>query len=452
MKVSPIDSQTGTLAPLLHLVWPVLIEQLLVMLVGFSDTLLAGHYLSESHLAAMTVISYALWLMTNLFSVVAIGALAMVARFKGARDPAAANRVVGQSFVLGTLFAILFTTIAVLGSNYVAAALGLEGDAAPLATRYLNILVPMLPLMMLEAIGIACLRGAGDMVTGLVAMILVNVTNIAISWGLVSGAGPLPTLGWDGLAIGTACGHALGGLIPFIVLLRGRVGLRIQPRLLKPDTELMRRILRIGVPGGIDVLSLVFLQLVFLSFISRLSTDELAAHGVAIRIESIAYLPGYAFQIAAATLSGQFLGAKEYRRATRSIVVACVLNGGLLTVAGLVLFFGAEPLVALFLNSQQTGVLAIAPALLQIVSVAMPPLAIMQVLTGALRGAGDTRWPLAVTFLGFLGVRLPLAYLFVIAWQWGVNGAWYAMVIDLLLRCLLVGVRFVHGGWKRVGV
>ena len=129
----------------------------------------------------------------------------------------------------------------------------------------------MLPLMMLEAIGIACLRGAGDMITGLVAMIMVNVVNITVSWSLVSGAGFFPELGWDGLAIGTACGHALGGLIPLAVLLRGRFGLRIERRLLRPEPDLMRRILKIGVPGGMDVLSIVFLQLVFLSIVSGLS-------------------------------------------------------------------------------------------------------------------------------------------------------------------------------------
>lgn len=452
MKTTVLRDQPGTLRPLLALVWPVLAEQLLVMLVGFSDTLLAGHYLDESHLAAMTVISYALWTMTNLFSIVAIGALAMTARFVGASDRPAANRVVNQSLLLGGILAAAFTTAGLLWGERFAAALGLAGEPAELAGRYLKILIPMLPLMMCEAIGIACLRGAGDMITGLVAMIMVNVVNITVSWGLVSGAGFFPELGWDGLAIGTACGHALGGLIPLAVLLRGRFGLRIERRLLRPEPDLMRRILKIGVPGGLDVLSIVFLQLVFLSIISGLSTDELAAHGVAIRIESIAYLPGYAFQVAAATLAGQYLGAKDYRRASRSVWVACAVNGGLLTVAGLVLLLGAPYLVALFLNPQQTGVLAIAPSLLRIVSIAMPPLALMQVFTGALRGAGDTRWPLLVTILGFLGVRLPLAYLFVSTWHWGVQGAWYAMVIDVLVRCALIGFRFLHGGWKRVEV
>jgi Na+-driven multidrug efflux pump len=107
--------------------------------------------------------------------------------------------------------------------------------------------------------------------------------------------------------------------------------------------------------------------------------------------------------------------------------------------------------VHLFVTNQ-AGVAAVTPQLLRIVSVAMPPLAILQVLTGALRGAGDTAWPLLFTFLGFLAVRLPLAYLLAIHWHWGVAGAWYAMVADMIFRCALVVFRFLHGGWKKVEV
>jgi putative MATE family efflux protein len=440
------------LLPLLKRVWPVLAEQVLVMLVGFSDTLLAGRYLNPAHLAAMTVISYALWMLTNLFAAVSIGALAMVARFVGAGDWPLANRVAHQAYLLGGLLAILFTTCGVVWGDHLAGALQLSAEPAELASRYLRFLFPMLPLIMCEAVGIACLRGAGDMVTGLVAMIMVNVVNVAVSWSLVAGVGPIEAWGWDGLAVGTACGHALGGLIPLAVLARGRAGLRLRPRMFRADADLMRRILRIGLPGGIDVLSLVGLQLAYLAIVNRLTTDEVAAHGVAIRIESLAYLPGYAFQVASATLVGQYLGAGNPRRAARTVLVACATSGTMLAGVGLLLYFAAGPLVGVFLGAEQQSVGAIAPRLLQIVSVAMPPLALVQVLTGALRGAGDTRWPLAFTFIGFLGVRLPLAWLLVIAWQWGINGAWYAMVADVLVRCALVSFRFLHGGWKQIEV
>ena len=451
MKASTSDSP-GTLRPLLRLVWPVLVEQVLVMLVGFSDTLLAGHYLLPTHLAAMTVISYVLWMLTNLFSFVSIGAVAMTARFVGGRDFAMANRVVSQSFILGAVIAAVFTAIGLALAGRFMSLLQLEGEPAALATRYLRVLVPMLPLMMLEAVGIGCLRGAGDMVTGLVTMIVVNAVNVTVAWSLLLGLGPLPQLGWDALPISTACGHALGGLIPFCVLLYGRFGLRIEWARLRPDRDLMRRILRIGVPGGIDVLSIVVCQLVFLSIVNSLSTDEVAAHGVALRIESLAYLPGYAFQLAAATLAGQYLGAGDPRGDWRIVVTACLTSGTLLTVAALVLFFGGGPLVALFLNPDQANVAAIAPELLAIVAFALPPLALLQVLTGALRGAGDTRWPLAFTFIGFLGVRIPLAYVLIHVCGYGIRAAWYALTVDVIIRCVLIVIRFFQGGWKRIEV
>ena len=442
----------GTLRPLLRLVWPVLAEQVLVMLVGFSDTVLAGHYLEPKHLAAMTVISYALWMLTNLFTFVSIGALAMTARFVGARDWLSANRVTNQAYVLGAMLAAAFTTCGLALAGHLATLLQLEGEPAELATHYLRFLMPMLPAIMAESIGIACLRGAGDMVTGLVTMILVNVVNVSVAWSLLLGAGPLPQLGWDALPIGTACGHAMGGCIPLAMLVRGRAGLRLQWSLLRPDPQLMRRILRIGVPGGVDVMSIVICQFMFISIVDRLGTVAVAAHGVAIRLESLAYLPGYAFQVASATLCGQYLGARNYRQATRSVLTACATSGSMLLGAGLLLLFGSRQLVDLFLGPDQTDVAQLAPRLLQIVSFAMVPLALYQVFTGALRGAGDTRWPLAFTFIGFLGVRLPMAYLLAHAWGWGVEGAWYAMVADVLLRCSLVSYRFLHGGWKRIEV
>ena len=447
-----VSQSSGTLRPLVRLVWPVLVEQLLVMMVGFSDTILAGHYLAPQHLAAMTLVSYMIWFLTNLFSFVSIGAVAMTARFVGAQDWQNANRVVNQSFLLGGILAVAYTVAGLLFGGRLSSLLQLEGESAALATRYLYCLIAVMPMMMLESVGNGCLRGAGDMVTGLVTMIVVNVINVAVSWSLLLGLGPLPELGWDGLAIGTACGHFVGGLIPLSRLLRGRAGLRIRRAMLVPDRDLMRRILRIGVPGGVDTLSITTCQLVFLSMVDRLGTVAAAAHGVAIRVESLAYLPGYAFQLAAATLAGQYLGARDYHRANRSVLMACATSGGLMIGVSLSFFLFAGPLVDIFLGADQEDVAAVAPGLLKIIAVALPTLALTQVLTGALRGAGDTRWPLVFTFIGFLIVRLPMTWLVTQRWDWGIEGAWYAMAADIIVRCALITARFLTGGWKRVEV
>jgi putative MATE family efflux protein len=445
-----IDSP-GTLRPLLRAALPVLAEQVLHMLVGFSDAWLAGKYLGRPHLAAMALLPYALWLLSELFVGVAIAAVAMTARSIGAGDLALARRVANQSLLIGGALAAVFTAVGLLVGDHLAGVMKLQGESAALATRYLSFIFPVIPAIMLDRVGIACLRGAGKMVAGLVVMAVVNAVNIGVSWSLMLGWGALPRLGWDGLAIGTATGYCVGGAL-VLVLLQLDPSLRIESRLLRPDWSLIRRLLRIGIPGGVDILSIVGCQLWFLALINALGDLASSAHGVALRIESMAYLPGEAFSVAAATLAGQFLGARDYHRAGRSVLMACLVGGGLMVAAGLLFYLRADSLVWIFLSRERADVAEAAWPLLRIVALAMPPLALVMILNGAMRGAGDTRWPMTFSLIGFLGVRIPLTWYLTQHSNWGVQGAWYAMLIDLSFRCLLVVYRFWHGGWKRIEV
>lgn len=442
----------GVARALFRLALPVLAEQFLSMLVGLSDTLLTGHYLSQQHLAAINQAGYTAWLFFTFFTVITVGATAMVARFVGAQDGRTANRVTNQAVLAGLLLAAPGTLAAALLVEPLVGAMQLPAEPAALAIRYLQWLIPALPAVMLQAVTIACLHGAGDTLSGLLAMICVNVVNVVVSWALTLGVGPLPQLGWDGIALGTAVGHVAGAALLVAWLLRGRAGLRLRLAELRPDGSLMRRLLRIGVPGGVDALAVVFCQLWFLAIVNQLGSLAAAAHGIAIRIEALAFLPGTAFQVGAATLAGQFLGAHDFVRARRSVVVASCWCGGLMSLAGVVFFCGAEPLAQLFVRAEEVAVARQAAPLLRIVSLSMPALALMLVLIGALRGSGDTRWPLSFTLIGFLLVRIPLAYLLAHVWGWGVSGAWYAMVADIYARALLVFLRFRHGGWQRVRV
>ncbi len=450
---------------MLRLAIPVLIEQLLTMLIGLSDRALTGHYLETPHLAAMNLMSYLLWLLNGVFLLVGIGATAMVARFAGAGNWQWARKATNQAFLLGAGLALAVVLLGTTLSERAVLFLQLEGEAAALATTYLRYVLPAVPLIMVQVVGIACLRAAGDMVSGLVIMTIVNGVNLAVSWSLVLGLGPLPQVGWHGLAIGTLCGYVVGGLLVLCLLIRGRAGLRLHWRWFRPDGEFIRRLLRIGLPGGADTLSVIACQLWFVSVINRLGDLAAAAHGVAIGIESLAFLPGIAFQTAATTLAGQYLGAGDDRKAGRSVLMACLVGGGVMVAAGVLFFTMADRLPYLFLGADQTGVARLAAPLLRTVAVAMPALALTMILSGALRGAGDTRWPLVFSMIGFLGVRIPAAYwlahesieipacgLILAGWGLGVLGAWYAMAADLFVRALLVVYRFSHGGWKRVEV
>jgi putative MATE family efflux protein len=458
--------QAGTFLPLVRLALPVLAGHLLDMLVGFTDTWLTGNYLAtERHLAAINLVAYLLWFMVSLFSLVSIGTTALVARFIGAGDWRLARHTANQALFLGTLVcAAPIALVAVTGRPLVAS-LGLEDQAATLAVRYLWIVLPAVPAIMLEQVGVAALRGAGDTMTGMLAMIVTNAVDMFASYALVRGLGPIPALGWDGLAIGTTIGYYAGGLIIITRLIRGRAGLKIELHLLRPVGSLIRRLLRISLPGGIDILAMIGCHLLFLRIINALGNLPAAAHGIAIKIESLSFMPGAAFQIAAATMVGQFLGARQSDRATHTIYVACATVGAIMCSIGAAIYLSADWLGLQFVSSNQAHIGHQAGALVRIVCLAQPALAILMVLTGAMRGAGDTRWPLAFTFVGFVMVRIPLALL--LAWSevtlpWsgasvelvglGVRGAWYAMVIDVYIRCAMAIGRFLHGGWKKIEV
>ncbi len=466
MPPTSIVDAPGTFRPMLRLTIPVLIEQVLHTLVGFTDLWLTGNFLpGEAYVAAMTLMIYALWFVGNVFGVVAFGAGAMIARFVGARNYDMANRVMNQSLLTGLVWALLLMAAALPFAGLFPIWMGLTGTAAEAATRYLTIELCVLPAVMVERVAIACLRGAGDTVSGLATMAIVNVLNMAFSYSLCTGLGPLPELGWTGIAIGTAIGHCCGAAILLALLAVGRAGLRLNAQALQPDFALIRRILRIGIPGGIDVILVNICQLIFLRIVLSLGDAAAAAHGVAIQVEALGYMPGGAFQVSAATMAGQYIGARDLARARYSVIQTCLAAATVMLLSGVIFYVAATPLASVFLGGSNEEVIPLAAQLLRIVAFAMVPLAIVLVLVGALRGAGDTRWPLILNLLGVVFFRVPVAYyltrsalyLPLLGWtihgaNLGVQGAWYAMVLDIIVRCVLLILRFRHDAWQRIEV
>jgi Na+-driven multidrug efflux pump len=161
---------------MLRLALPVMAEELLNLLVGYTDWWLTGHFLEGAdYQAAMTLMAYTLWLLPSFFSAVAIGALALVARHVGAGDLPTARRVANQALLVGGALAAAVTVGAVFLSPQYVALMQLRGGSATLATSYLAILVPAIPAIMVEQVAAACLRGAGDTVSGMSAKVVVNI-------------------------------------------------------------------------------------------------------------------------------------------------------------------------------------------------------------------------------------------------------------------------------------
>ena len=461
----PILASPGVLRPLIGLALPVLIEEALNLLVGYTNWWLAGRFIGgEDPLAAMGLMAYIMWLIPSSFAFIGIGATAIVARSVGAGKRSEAEFATQQAILLGAGFALIAMLVILLGGSTFVNAMGLKGDAAALGARYLQLLNLAVPFIMFEQIGTACLRGSGDTISGLQARVLVNLVNAVVSTGCVTDWGFFPNLGWEGLAAGTVCGHIAGSSALLIILLSGRGGVRLSWGSLKVDWLQMRRMLRVGVPGGVDLLVIIFCHLVYYRIISSLGTAAQAAHGLGVQIEAMSYLAGLSFSVAAATMVGQSLGAQNPDRAVRSTVVGSGLAMMVMCTAGLSFFLFGEQL-AVFFAKEPNEMTRMTGQLLKIVALSCPFLAVLQVVSGSLRGAGDTSWPLMVTLAGLICIRvpgamwlawpevpLPFLQTSIPGWNLGVHGAWMAMVTDVAVRSVLMAIRFAGGKWRHVNV
>ncbi|MHC2069224.1 MATE family efflux transporter [Bremerella sp. T1] len=470
---TPMTSK-GDLSAVMTIATPALAEQFLEFCVGTTDTWLAGNCLSEANsvpaVAAVGLMSYTCWMIFVICASIGIGATAVVARNIGANNWKDAEFATEQAISLGLILSVITTFVLwFLADDYIAA-MQLEGKAYDMALLYLRILIPAIPGFMMIAVTTACLHGAGDTVTGLIVMTIVNILNIAISAALAIGVGPIPKLGWSGIAIGTAVSHVIGGLLLLAILFQGRAHLKVQWRGMWPNVSRMRRLLRVGLPGGLNDAIVLSSHLWYLGIINSLGTTQAAAHGLAIRLESPGFLSAWAFSVAASSLTGQHLGANNPKRATRATLVSLSICFTMLSLYSLTIVLGGNWLTDVFLGFPQEGTTAYSTSeavlkILWIMAACLPFYAVFTVLSGSLRGAGDTTWPLLITFIGFLLIRMPATYW--LAWEtieipltgitlegvgWGLTGAWLAMLLDNVARMILMIIRYRHGAWTRIEV
>ena len=432
-----------------RLAMPAAGELLLNMTVGLVNTYLVGH-LGAASLAAVGLASQWMMMTMVLFSAVGTGATALIARMVGARDRDGANRMLWQALVLAFLAGSVPTALLGLLAEPAVAAMGAQGEALAQGVAYLRIVSSVYMLAAVMFIGNSCLRGAGDTRTPLLVMAVVNLLNVAIAWTLINGVGGMPRLGVEGAAIGAMVGRGVGGLLVIGVLLRGRSGLALQWGNWRLDLEPVRRMLRVGLPAGLEQLVMRLGMLVFARVVSSLGTAAFAAHQVVLNSESLSFMPGFGFAVAATTLVGQGLGAQDEQAAERDGHTAFWIAAGFMSVMGIAFALFAPQIVGFFTDDPEVVAMGTLP--LRLVGAAQPFLAAMMVFAGALRGAGETLTPLVINGAGVWLLRVPLGLLFGHVLGWGLAGIWAAMTLDMAVRGSLLFARFRQGRWKRVQV
>lgn len=433
-------------------IWP-LLEQIMGALIWFVDTALAAHLEQQTQQAteAIGLAVYILWLMGLLQNSVGIGATAIIARRIGAGAYREAEAALGQSITWAALWgmanAVLFYATADLVGH-----LGYLGEESRgLCSMYLRILAVVSPFRSVMFIGAASLRGAGDTRSPFVIMVFVNAVNLAVSVPLVT----LGDWGLRGIAVGTASAWVVGGIITLRLLARGRGGIRLHRQNLPLTRAISVRLIRISTPALLESLGHwmpTFLTTLIVGYLAKLGMEQspIGTHNITLRLEGFSFLPGFAFAMAASTVTGQYLGARDPVKARRAAYWAWLYGGVVMGGMGLVFLTVPQLLVRIITNDPLF--LAEAPPLLFIAGWAQIGMATAMVLSGAMRGAGDTRTTMIITYISTWGLRLPLAYLLGITFELGLKGVWIGLSTELTIRGLLFLWRFLHGGWTRVKV
>ena len=407
-------------------------EQTLLYGVILFDAVLAGQ-LGVDPLAAQIVVARLVELTAVLFQVTAIGGSILVAQAIGRGDRSDAELTLRSASLLSLAvgFAVMLLVWAI--SPLLMTLMGVSGSVEQLGTPYMRALSLALPLQFLLLSANGCLRGAGDARRPLLVMGLANGLHVVLSLLLVFAL----EAGLMGLALANFVSRVAGLLILGFWLWRGTAALRW--RGWQTSRRAMQGLMRLGTPVGLEQLAIRGARLLQLRLVTELGVAALAAYAVTSHTLSIILMLGLGFLLASLTLIGQLTGAGL----TQHIYASAwqLQRQAWFVMGGLALLFFAWPGVTRLFSSDEVVRAAALPGL-RLVLLAVPLEAINQVLTGALRGAGDTRYPMWVTVFGHWLVSLPLIVLFTGVLGWGLQGVWSAMFLQILVRALLTGWRF----------
>lgn len=439
----------------LALALPVIFEQLFHTVVGLTDTWLANRLGQDAAAATAAVgtISYIMWFMGLLVSAIGTGSTALTSRAKGAGDHALADSVCGQSVTAALLLGAVLALAFFLAARPIISITGLSPAAKIFALSYLRMLCIAIPFLTVMFVANACLRGAGDTLTPALTMIVVDVVNMGFSYGLTWGLWGLPRLGFDGIAAGTVIAYIVGGALQLFVLSVGWSKVRLHLHALRPHAATMRRVLRIGVPSGLEGLISWIAQFSVVIVINQMDPSNIAAaaHLNTIKIESISYLPGFAFAIAASTLTGQSLGMNSPARARRATYAAWVIAAAIMVACGLLFIFAGRTLADWMLPGQP-HIAHLTARCLFVTGFIQAGFAAAMVFSGALRGAGDTYVTMVINLASTLLVRLAGVLVVVLIFKHGVVAVWIVLSTELFLRGILNFLRFLQGKWRHVQV
>ncbi len=433
-----------------NLLWlgaPLVIGNFLQQLYNIADIFWLGR-LGKYAVAAPVISFPILFLFISVATGFSMAGTSLIAQFAGKGDHHRIPRVAGQVVLTMSGFALFVVILGLVFAEPVLRAVQTPPDILPGVARYLKILFAGMPALFLYFVYSGIMQGYGDTVSPLIVQVIAVSVNVVLDPFMIFGWGPFPEMGVAGAALATVLARSLAATVGLVFLISKQFGVKLRLFDLRPDRNLIRDILRIGIPGSVGQTATALGFIIMNGIVNSFGAIVITAFGIVNRLTMLFLFPAMGIGQAATTFIGQNLGARKHQRARSTVKRGAAFVFVYLTIGMTVTFFSGQYFVAFFVPNDP-GVIATGEEFIRILAFSVVVFGSMFLPQAAFQGAGYTKPIMFINITRLWGIRLPLAYVLAYTVGMGALGIWWAMFLSNMVSTSLYWVWYARGSWER---
>ncbi|MCB9803164.1 MATE family efflux transporter [Candidatus Nomurabacteria bacterium] len=431
---------------LLALAVPIIFANILQTAYQITDTFWVGRLGAEA-VAAVSLSFPLLFLVISFGGGLAMAGTILAAQYKGQNNQKMIDFISGQTMSIVVMVSIVLSLLGYFISPLLVRIMGAAPEVMPQAISYLQISFLGMVFVFGTAVFQSLLRGVGDVKTPMYIILSTVILNLFLDPLFILGFGPIPGFGVTGAAIATIGTQAIATIIGLFILFAGKHDIHLRLKNLKPSKNTILKIFKIGLPASIEQSMRAFGMAVMTFLVASFGTTVLAAYGIGGRIFSFIIIPALGLSMATSTLVSQNIGANQMSRAEKITKQSAWFGFWSLSLVGLIMFFLAKPLSGIFVPGE-LEVIHLSALFIKIIAFTFGLMAVQQILTGTLRGAGDTMSAMILSIVSFWVLQFPLALILSKFTDLAEFGLWLAFPIANILSTIITIWWYRRGKWK----
>ena len=432
---------------LVRLIIPLIVDQFLQVAVGLSDSIMVAR-VGEAAVSGVSLVDTVMLLIINIFTALATGGAVIAGQYLGRKDPKTGCEATAQLFNFTFLFSIFIMILGYLGQNVILYHVfgKIEPEVMKDSRTYLLIVLSSIPMIAMYNAGAAIFRAMGNSNVAMKTSLLMNSINVFGNALLIFGF----HCGVEGVAIPTVASRGVACVVILILLNNQEHELHIlHPYPFKIKWNVLKKILYIGIPNGLENSMFQLGKIAVLSLVSGLGTASLAANAVGNNIANFAILPGMSFGFALLTVCAQCVGAgdfeqvKYYTKHMMRVEYLCLIASNLIVILAL-------PFILSVYNLSDEAARYANDIILYHAACVVTIWPLSFTLPNTLRAAADVKITMVLSIISMWVFRFGFSYLLTMVFHMGIFGVWVAMTIDWLVRGIFFVCRYKSGRWQKI--